>query len=1068
MIHETKPTFGPTGLLTQVQQWVSGSKYLTTNYSYSSNGTLASVTDPNGAVSGSNYTQCNNAYLGSTSTAVKNAAGTQTATLTTSETWDCVAGVPTAATDANGNSSTITYNDPYFRMTSSQDWLGNTTTYTYPTATSNTSETTLTFNSNASTQDTLVTYDGLGRPILNQTRQSPTATTFDTVSTTYDSYGRPYSTSLPYSAAAGVVNTSIGKSTTTYDPLNRPLLITNAVGGTTQYTYAANANDVLIAAGPAASGENLKRRQLEYNALQELTSVCEVTSGSQSGACSQDTAATGYFTQYTYDGDMLTKVIQNVQSGGSLTETRTMSFDGLGRKLSETIPETGTSTFVYDSDSTGVCAGSFPGDEIKSTDAAGNVTCGSYDNRHRMLTATVLSGTYASVTPQLNYVYDAATVNSIAMQNVAGALAEAYTCTGSCTSKITDAGFSNSAETSGGTKTGRITSNVYESTPHSGGYSNMVATAYPNGVIGALSGQGSSYTMPSVTFGLNGEGRPYTATDNTYTHNLVTSTAYNVAGEPTSVVIGNGDSDTLAYDSYFRATGFTFTVAGTSPFTVTGALTLNTNSSVKSMTITDTSDSSKNQTCNYSADDLNRLSAANCGSVWPQTFAYDPFGNITKASTGAAMPYGAQYTGAHNEVTGGTTATYDANGNQTLNTAGNFAWNAAAQIVSATMGGTTTQATYDALGRMVETVTGSTNTQFVYSPLGTQYAVVQNGALLSGLVPLPGGDTAVYHSTGFNYFRRKDWLGSSRLATTWGEQVYSKEAYAPFGEPYDEADNQDRSFTGQDSDLTQSEGVYDFQFRKLDTTAGRWLSPDPYGWNAVDLTNPQSLNRYAYVLNNPTLSTDPDGLDDCTDPDGYPNYSAECGDYESPWYSPQPSWSSWDVMASLFEQYQMINGHNSTAAGHESDYTMPEYDYTDYDDGTDDSDFGENFLTRPPGRHRRAPLPSYTCLTACYMSYIAPVDIPQGQVAGGGGGGGNAAPNKPPPEVAAPVTAKSKYNCAADGLAILALGTAVAVVTVMSAGTAPILVGAAWAGVATWGGYGAAAWSIGHLYGCGL
>ncbi|HET7103033.1 MAG TPA: hypothetical protein VFI20_03000 [Terracidiphilus sp.] len=31
--------------------------------------------------------------------------------------------------------------------------------------------------------------------------------------------------------------------------------------------------------------------------------------------------------------------------------------------------------------------------------------------------------------------------------------------------------------------------------------------------------------------------------------------------------------------------------------------------------------------------------------------------------------------------------------------------------------------------------------------------------------------------------------------------------------------------------------------------AGRWLSPDPAGWAAVDLTNPQSLNRYGYVLN---------------------------------------------------------------------------------------------------------------------------------------------------------------------------------------------------------------------------
>jgi hypothetical protein len=45
-----------------------------------------------------------------------------------------------------------------------------------------------------------------------------------------------------------------------------------------------------------------------------------------------------------------------------------------------------------------------------------------------------------------------------------------------------------------------------------------------------------------------------------------------------------------------------------------------------------------------------------------------------------------------------------------------------------------------------------------------------------------------------------------------------------------------------------------------DSTEGRWLSPDPL---AGDLSNPQSLNRYAYVLNNPTTLTDPLGLKGC-------------------------------------------------------------------------------------------------------------------------------------------------------------------------------------------------------------
>jgi len=44
----------------------------------------------------------------------------------------------------------------------------------------------------------------------------------------------------------------------------------------------------------------------------------------------------------------------------------------------------------------------------------------------------------------------------------------------------------------------------------------------------------------------------------------------------------------------------------------------------------------------------------------------------------------------------------------------------------------------------------------------------------------------------------------------------------------------------------------------------RWISPDPAGLGAVDPSNPQTWNRYAYVGNNPLSNVDPLGLDfDC-------------------------------------------------------------------------------------------------------------------------------------------------------------------------------------------------------------
>jgi hypothetical protein len=51
-----------------------------------------------------------------------------------------------------------------------------------------------------------------------------------------------------------------------------------------------------------------------------------------------------------------------------------------------------------------------------------------------------------------------------------------------------------------------------------------------------------------------------------------------------------------------------------------------------------------------------------------------------------------------------------------------------------------------------------------------------------------------------------------------------------------------------------------FPARQYFKTEGRWISPDPAGLSAVDLTNPQSLNRYAYVNNNPLGLVDPTGM----------------------------------------------------------------------------------------------------------------------------------------------------------------------------------------------------------------
>jgi len=70
-------------------------------------------------------------------------------------------------------------------------------------------------------------------------------------------------------------------------------------------------------------------------------------------------------------------------------------------------------------------------------------------------------------------------------------------------------------------------------------------------------------------------------------------------------------------------------------------------------------------------------------------------------------------------------------------------------------------------------------------------------------------------------------------------------------------------YTGKERD-TES-GNDDFGARYYNSATGRWLSPD---WSAqiepvpyAHLGNPQSLNLYAYVLNNPLVNIDVDGHD---------------------------------------------------------------------------------------------------------------------------------------------------------------------------------------------------------------
>ena len=98
--------------------------------------------------------------------------------------------------------------------------------------------------------------------------------------------------------------------------------------------------------------------------------------------------------------------------------------------------------------------------------------------------------------------------------------------------------------------------------------------------------------------------------------------------------------------------------------------------------------------------------------------------------------------------------------------------------------------------------------------------------------------------------------------------------YLPFGELNSgNSGYTTHMFTGDERD--GETGLDETWFRKYSSNLGRWMTPDPAGLAAVDATNPQSWNRYAYVFNNPLAWVDPLGL--CGGAGNYPDLPCPSG-----------------------------------------------------------------------------------------------------------------------------------------------------------------------------------------------
>jgi len=870
------PTGSSRGNLTTLAAQANSTTTLYRKFTYFDTGILKTSTDvstsntTNGALTtytyGSSPTSCDFAFPTSIS---------EPLSLSRSMTWDCNGGVLLSLTDESNNTSSTAYSgtdytNDFWRPYSTTDQAGNITKFTYPIATQ--TETKLSFNS--SVVDHLTTVDGLGRLSVSQTQQGPGGN-YDSVETSYDALGRVSIVTLPYAASSGGACSGTCPATSYgYDTMNRVTSVTDSGGGSISSVYTNN--DVLqTVASPS------RQKQLEYDGLGRLKSVCELTAGTTAwpnGTCAQKNNQTGYWTTYAYDElGGLKGVTQNAQS--ATKQTRAYVYDMLGRLTSEANPETSNvaTTYTYDTDTT--CTGGYPaGNLVKRVDPANNTTCYSDDQLHRALNVTYPN----SASDARHFVYDSATVNGQAMANAKGRLAEAWTCSGACTSAKTVLGFSYSAR-------GEVT-DAYESTPNSGGFYHVIQSYLPNGAVNTVSGLTG---VPTITYGVDGEGRVSTVSASG--QNPVTATVYNSGSDSTNpvgaltkVTYGSGDFDQFSYDTNTgRMTGYTLNVGSQN---YAGTVGWNSNGTVQSLnTVDGITGGNPNSSVTYTYDDIGRLSKASDGVNLDQTFSYDPFGNIN--TTGNPVWWTQTYVATNNQYQASGmcpnsgSVCYDANGNLRSDSFHIYTWDAENKLTSIDTGLTGGPVVTDAFGRVVESTISGVTQQILYGPTAKLGFV--NGQTMTKIrIPLPGGGQAIYNAGALAKYNHPDWLGNIRVGSKAASQTLSGVSeYTPFGMPYDNGTvgPAGPSFNGSFGDVLDSH-EYDATNRELHPVQGRWIQPDPAGISAADPTNPQSWNRYAYVVNNPLSFTDPTGMDlmACDW-----NFGADCGGGGGgPWYCP--------------------------------------------------------------------------------------------------------------------------------------------------------------------------------------
>jgi RHS repeat-associated protein len=261
----------------------------------------------------------------------------------------------------------------------------------------------------------------------------------------------------------------------------------------------------------------------------------------------------------------------------------------------------------------------------------------------------------------------------------------------------------------------------------------------------------------------------------------------------------------------------------------------------------------------YTYDVFNRLAtAANASTGNAYSYSYDQFGNRWHQTVTAGTGLNVNYTFNSSNRNTSTGFAYDVAGNLTSDGSGctscwtyDYAGNLTADYWGANF-------TYDGMGNRVQRTYGGTTNDFVLGPDGSPFDEYQ-GTVHSRVT---GG--LFTYANGITYFNHTDHEGTPRVTTDYTGTVKRTEANLPFGDGFTDTATSFIDYSGFAGGMRDTETNGDhFGAREYAKTQGRWLTPDPAGLGAVDLSDPQSWNPYSYVTNQPCTLIDPFGLSEC-------------------------------------------------------------------------------------------------------------------------------------------------------------------------------------------------------------